>query len=401
MMAATQNLGLTYLTSGQLQPEVTINNDLNLLDAAFGALGAFGNDVATTSGITYGYSAGTVYSNGSLVSISGGTITLTASATNYVQRTAHGVVSANTSGFMTGLIPMATVVTGTTSITSITDDRPNAYNLESRSVVQVGAPTSVSVTTATTGGTLAASTTYTYRVSAVYPYGESVAGAEVSVTTGSGTATNTSTVNWTLPAGATEAKIYGRTAGAELLMATVAAGTSSWTDTGSVTPAGALPSGTLTLGDAQVNAQILSLQGAISGNTMVELPTYQQEWVISNDVTGSFQVNIQTSNGSPILLQPGAAQVVYGNGSVIKPTAGPAASPQPSSSVTVGASPFTYTAPAAGSVAVSGGTISQIQLVRAGVTAWTGTAASVVPVRINDEVIVTYSAAPTMYYLGD
>ena len=35
-MSGTPNLDLTYLTSGQLQPEVTINDDLNTLDALLG-----------------------------------------------------------------------------------------------------------------------------------------------------------------------------------------------------------------------------------------------------------------------------------------------------------------------------------------------------------------------------
>ena len=129
-MSKTQNLGLTYLTAGQLQPEVTVNNDLNILDAAAGlALQAFSNNPATTSGLTYGYFGGQIYSNGANIPIANGTIALTASVTNYVQRTAAGVVSVNSTGFTAGLIPMAQVVAGGGSITSITDKRPATIDL--------------------------------------------------------------------------------------------------------------------------------------------------------------------------------------------------------------------------------------------------------------------------------
>lgn len=123
-MSGTPNLGLTYLSSGQLQPEVTINADLNLIDAAVGGAMAFANDPNTTTGLTYGYFGGNIYVDGANSLIPGGTLALTASATNYIQRTAAGAISANTTGFTQWAIPMATVVTTASAITSIADDRP-------------------------------------------------------------------------------------------------------------------------------------------------------------------------------------------------------------------------------------------------------------------------------------
>jgi hypothetical protein len=312
-MSTTPNLGLTFLTSGQLQPEVTVNSDLSILDSLLLGAAAFGNNPATTTGLTYGYFGASIYSNGANVALANGTVALTASATNYVQRTALGGVSVNTTGFTVGLIPMAQVVTGASSITSITDKRPSSADLRGRQVIQVGAPTGVGVATATTGGTLAAAT-YGYRVSAVYPWGESAASAEVTVTTTGTTSENT--ISWTLPSGATAAKVYGRTSGGELLIATVAAGTSSYLDTGSVTPSGALPTGSLTIGDAQVNTRILSFQGTLGGNTVVNFPTYQQEWIVSHDATASgFSLQAQaTGSSAPVTLTQGVASVVYGNG---------------------------------------------------------------------------------------
>lgn len=73
---------------------------------------------------------------------------------------------------------------------------------------------------------------------------------------------------------------------------------------------------------------------------------------------------------------------------------------QPIAAVTPGASPYTYTAPAAGSVVITGGTVSAIQLKR-GTTTITVASASpaVVPVSAGDQVITTYTAAPTMSFV--
>ncbi len=106
--------------------------------------------------------------------------------------------------------------------------------------VQLGAPAQPASSTATTGGTLAAAT-YSYRVSAVVDGIETTAStAKTQVTTG---ATSTVTVDWTATAvpAATAHKVYGRTGGSELLMGTVNMPTTTFLDTGSVTPAGALP----------------------------------------------------------------------------------------------------------------------------------------------------------------
>lgn len=67
--------------------------------------------------------------------------------------------------------------------------------------------------------------------------------------------------------------------------------------------------------------------------------------------------------------------------------------------ITVGASPYTYTAAAAGTVFVSGGTDSALQLKRGSTTIATGFVDGPVPVSAGDQVIVTYSAAPTMNFV--
>jgi hypothetical protein len=72
--------------------------------------------------------------------------------------------------------------------------------------------------------------------------------------------------------------------------------------------------------------------------------------------------------------------------------------PAKESSITVGASPFAYTAQNNGHVVVTGGTVSAISLTRVSVHA-TGLTAGLVPVGNKDVVTVTYSAAPTMTFI--
>jgi len=106
---------------------------------------------------------------------------------------------------------------------------------------QQTAPATPGSSTSTTGGTLAAAT-YSYRVSAVVDGIETLAStAKTQITTGT---TSTVTVTWVAVPGATSHKVYGRTGGSELLMATVAMPTLQFIDDATVTPAGALPAAT-------------------------------------------------------------------------------------------------------------------------------------------------------------
>jgi hypothetical protein len=81
------------------------------------------------------------------------------------------------------------------------------------------------------------------------------------------------------------------------------------------------------------------------------------------------------------------------------PLPDPAPQAQPAAAITVTASPFTYTAGFNGSVAVTGGTVSLIQLIRQGVTVATGLTAGLIPVSRRDQVVVTWTGSPTMTFL--
>jgi len=65
--------------------------------------------------------------------------------------------------------------------------------------------------------------------------------------------------------------------------------------------------------------------------------------------------------------------------------------------ITISASPFTYSAPVKGSVIVSGGTVSQVQFTRDGLTLYTTSqTAGMFTLNASDRLVVTYTVAPTM-----
>ncbi len=133
-------------------------------------------------------------------------------------------------------------------------------------VAALATPVNATFATATTGGSLAAGTYY-YRVAATNAAGSTVASTETSKVVPAGTSTNTVTVNWAAITGATGYKVYGRSTGAELLMATITSGlTTTWLDTGAVTPSGALP--TATSANSSM-AGDLTLAGALTVNTSI------------------------------------------------------------------------------------------------------------------------------------
>ncbi|WP_423396019.1 hypothetical protein [Burkholderia sp. LMG 21824] len=110
---------LDTIAVNQSNKEAVINA---LLDAASPGM-LWGRHASACSGLTWGFYGGQYGSN----AIANGTVTLTASATNYVYAdNATGAVSVNTSGVPSGKIPLYSIVTGTTTVTSYTDIRSYA-----------------------------------------------------------------------------------------------------------------------------------------------------------------------------------------------------------------------------------------------------------------------------------
>ena len=71
-----------------------------------------------------------------------------------------------------------------------------------------------------------------------------------------------------------------------------------------------------------------------------------------------------------------------------------------SQTVSVGNSPFSYTPNTPGNVYVSGGTVSNISLIRGNVVI-NLTGQPIVPISIGDTVKITYSSVPTVKFLGN
>ena len=109
------------IAQSQSSKEITANA---LFDAGSPAT-LFGRRASLCSGLNWFYYGGVMMVDGVLTTISNNAaaLALTASATNYIEATRAGVVSKNTVGFTGGSIPLYTVVTGATTVTSYTDHR--------------------------------------------------------------------------------------------------------------------------------------------------------------------------------------------------------------------------------------------------------------------------------------
>jgi hypothetical protein len=80
------------------------------------------------------------------------------------------------------------------------------------------------------------------------------------------------------------------------------------------------------------------------------------------------------------------------------PLAGTTAPPASAIPLTVGASPWQYTAPARGALALAGGTVSIIAVNRGAFSMNTGVTSGMVQVSAGDLVIVSYSVVPSSVY---
>lgn len=75
------------------------------------------------SGLNFAYGVGIARADNAVARVDAGTVSLTDDATNYIEVTTAGVVSANTTGFTAGRIPLFTVTTASGAITAVQDDR--------------------------------------------------------------------------------------------------------------------------------------------------------------------------------------------------------------------------------------------------------------------------------------
>lgn len=95
---------------------------LDILDSAIMS-NNFAPNTASHSGLNFAYKNGRLLDGTTLRSVAAGTILLTDASTNYIEVSAAGVVSDNTTGFTDGSIPLYQVITAGGAISSITDKR--------------------------------------------------------------------------------------------------------------------------------------------------------------------------------------------------------------------------------------------------------------------------------------
>lgn len=105
-------------------------------------------------------------------------------------------------------------------------------------------------------------------------------------------------------------------------------------------------------------------------------------------------------NALPLWSVPIAGQSGQVNQSWYEFFAGLTAKPAAITPVTLSGSPFSFTASTKGTLAVSGGTVSNVSLSRARVTGVNvGFTSGLVPMSQGDVVRVTYSAPPTINFI--
>lgn len=177
------------------------------------------------------------------------TISASATPTNYTARTQQSTQTSCVVGnAVYDLLQAAGGTTGTPTSAITNTGSWICQTIALAPNVSLFVPTTA---TSGSGGTLTAATYY-YRVSATTAQGETIPCPEVSqVTSGS---SSTVTVSWTQVTNATGYKVYGRSTGAELLMSTITSGsTTSFIDTGAVTPGAALNLTDTTADTGQIN----------------------------------------------------------------------------------------------------------------------------------------------------
>lgn len=151
-----------------------------------------------------------------------------------------------------------------------------------------------------------------------------------------------------------------------------------------------------------IASRVISLSGGtVTLPDSVNIALIDSEIVDSDSLMAARQVvNLQAMLGmeadaAPSLRDLANAFLLTTDG--VLPDPAPRA--QPVAVITVGASPFTFTATSSGALAVAAGTVSAIALIRQGVTVPTGVTAGLLPISRLDQVQITYTVAPTVNFL--
>jgi hypothetical protein len=304
MSSSTSNLDL--LTQSQYGYYITVNG---LADAASPAM-LFGRRQALCSGLNWFYYGGVLLADGitTTVANNAAALVLTASATNYIEATTAGVVSANTVGFTAGRIPLYTVVTGASSVTSYTDQRPLTYQSATFTAnikTFLGTPSSANLAAAVTDETGSGALVFATSPTLTTPTINTAASVG---------GTWTAAATWTLPAHTLGGTVSG--GGNQLNNVVI----------GTVTPlAGAFTtlttSGRAAIGGAISTDRVAHVNGPITGATTAY--SIVVNGVIQSDVTVAAHYNRSALNTLaaaftvPLVSHYTAAQGTIGAGSAV------------------------------------------------------------------------------------
>lgn len=117
---ADSSTNIDGIVQGQGSQDLAANAFFDAASPA--ALG--GRRAATCSGLVWGYYGGKARIAGVVTAVANGTLSLSASATNYIEMHPDtGVVSKNTTAFTPGYLPLYSVVAGAATVTSWVDQR--------------------------------------------------------------------------------------------------------------------------------------------------------------------------------------------------------------------------------------------------------------------------------------
>ena len=307
---ANSTTNIDTISSTQLSKEVTANQ---YFDAASPAT-LFGRRGSTTAGLTWGYYGGRILVDGVLTTIANGTVSLSASSTNYLEATRAGVVSKNTTAFTAGSIPLYTIVADASAVTSYTDERAwvdPAYLTHDVSITVTTADVTLSAAQARarylkTTGTLTGNRSLIVPNNGDwYVYNGNGGAYTLTVKTSAGTGI--------VVKQGERAHVYADGTNVVLIESVSLI-------KGLFVKAMADANYTLTADDSQNN--ILEFTGALTALRDAVVPLTAQQWTVFANVTGGFGVRVIGTSGTGITIADGKRAIVYSDGTnVVRVTA--------------------------------------------------------------------------------
>lgn len=298
---------LDLISASQAQKEVTANA---MLDAASQTM-IFGRRASTTTALTWGFYGGRMLIDAVLSAIANATVALTASATNYVEATRAGNVSKNTIGFTAGQIPLYTIVTGVSTVTSYTDERAwvdPGYLTHKASVAITTVDVTLSAAQARAGiitltGVLTGNRSLIVPNDGVWAINNTTTGAfEVLVKTSAGTGINV--------AQGGSARVVAN--GTNVVRESNGDGLLNF----------AITDANQTLTAQQHSNNILQFTGTLTVQRNIVLPLGAKQFTVFNNTTGGFGLQFIGASGTGIVVAATRRAIIYADGiNIVRVTA--------------------------------------------------------------------------------